>query len=139
MAVSPACPGPIPSARGIGGEAGWRAFGSGQHPSAQTGAFDGTLLNQLPANIPGVQLWNGVAGMTQGWYFPSRSVVPSFQQTQQMVNLAGAQRRGSMFTGPIGPVSARLYRARVTAAAVPQTSLLSQPWAQLLLHRSDDQ
>lgn len=129
----------IPSQAGIAGEAGWRAFGNGQHPSQQIGAYAGLPLNQFPALIPGVQLHGGREGNNPGWYYPSRSVVPQYQQTQQFANLPGGQRRGSTFTGPIGPITARLFRARVAAAAVPQTSLFTQPWAQQLMHRGNDE
>jgi hypothetical protein len=110
---------------------GWAPFGHGQHPSDQIGAYDGGPLNQWPAYIPGVQLNNGVQYLRSGWYTPTRSVIPNAQTyaTVAQANLPGAQRVGSRYTGPIGPITARLFKQQVTAESIRGTAMQAQPWA----------
>lgn len=121
--------GPMP-----GTQAGWAPFGYGQHPSDQIGAYAGQLLNQYPANIPGVQLSNGrqASGVGAHWYYPALTAIPngSLQQTQRPNNVTGGQRYGSRFTGPIGPVNAKRAAAALSAAQVRQSGLAAMQWAQ---------
>lgn len=123
----------------IGGTAGWAPFGHGQHPSDQIGAYAGSPLNQFPANVPGVQLHEGVEFLSSAWYYPSISAIPngSIQVSQHEANLPGAQRYGSQYSGAVGPTNVRLFRRRVAAASVQQTALLAQPWAGILAPGSD--
>lgn len=102
-----------------------------QHASQQIGMFDGTLLNQYPVNLPGVQLLSGREGNNPRWYYPTLAPTPlgNNQQTTQGTAFAGAQRFGSMFGGPIGPITARLFAARVSAAQVRQSGLQAMTWA----------
>lgn len=132
------------SSANIGGAAGWRAFGHGQAASEQIGAFDGSPLNQFPVNLPGVQRYCGVEGLQSGWYYPTVTVVPAGASTVQQVQrgsgtsrLAGAQRRGQTFTGPIGPITAKVFRKRVLAASVDQSALSVESWANLAQPGSD--
>jgi hypothetical protein len=128
---------PVPGHGGgpqLGTVTGWAPFGYGQHASNQIGAFAGQLLNQYPANIPGVQLDNGRqgAGVGSRWYYPSLTAIPngSLQQTQRPNNVIGGQRYGSRYSGGIGPVTAKRNAAALTAAQVRQSGLAAMQWAQ---------
>ncbi len=134
MAIT--APAPTPTHRGgpmPGVVTGWRANGDGQHATQQIGAFAGQLLNQYPANIPGMQLDNGRQGAGVGahWYYPALTAIPngSVQQTQRPNNIVGGQRWGSMYSGPISPISAKQNAAAVTAAQVRQSGLQAMAWA----------
>lgn len=114
--------------------AGWRGIGYGAAPSEQVGAYDGTVLNALPAIVPGVQLHQGVEGMNSGWYYPTVSAIPggSPQEYRPTPGAAGGQRYGSRYSGPIGPLSVRRMRQRVAQASIEQTALMAEPWAGVL-------
>lgn len=111
--------------------AGWRGMPGTQNPSQQIGVYDGQMLTQYPANLPGPQLLNGRVGNNPGWNFPLLAPAPlgNNQLTTQGTADPGSQRYGSMYGGPIGPISARKYAARVTAAQVRQSGLQAMQWA----------
>jgi hypothetical protein len=111
---------------------GWAPLPGAQGAHQQIGAFAGQMLNQYPANIPGVQLHSGREGNNPGWYYPSLTVIPNgnLQQTQRPNNVNGGQRYGSLFSGPIGPLSARRMAANVAAQQVRQSGLTAMQWAQ---------
>lgn len=113
------------------GTAGWLPGYGAPHPSQQIGRFAGTMLNQFPAAPRGVQLHSGREWGNSNWYYPSVAPLPngSVQQTQRPTNLPGGQREGSRYTGAVGPISVKLYRAAVAAAQVRQTGLSASPWA----------
>lgn len=123
VAVAPVTPRP-PDASRIAGTTGWAA-NPALPPSQQVGMYAGTLLNQFPAMVTQPQLWQGREGLTSSWYFPAVKPLPlgSIQQTQQPAYLPGAQRYGSQFSGPIGPLSARLLSRRVLADQVRQSGM----------------
>lgn len=134
-AVAPAlAPMDSGSAAHVGGTTGWRPMPGMQNPSSQIGAFDGTLLNQYPAYIPGVQLFNGRMGNNPLWYTPTAFALPqgstNLQTTTRPNNIVGSQRYGSQFSGPIGPLSARKNQANVVAAQVRQSGLSAVKWAE---------
>lgn len=113
--------------------AGWAPGYGTPHPSQQIGRFDGQMLNQYPANIPGVQLHQGVEGLDSRWYVPTVSYQPNgalVTSTTRPTNITGGNRYGAMFSGPSGPISARANAARVSAAAVRQSGLAASQWAQ---------
>jgi len=116
----------------IGGTAGWAPGYGTPHASQQTGRYAGGLLNQYPASPSGVQLHGGREWGWACWYYPAVSVIPngSVQQTTHPNNISGGQRSGSIFGGPIGPVTARLFRAKVADAQVRQSGLSASDWAQ---------
>lgn len=122
------------SAGHVNGTAGWRPMPGSQNPSQQIGAFDGSLLNQYPAYIPGVQLHSGREWGNPNWYTPTALALPpgstNLQTTTSPNNIMGGQRYGSQFSGPIGPLSARKNQANVVAAQVRQSGLSALQWAQ---------
>lgn len=122
----------MPRGGQIAGTAGWRGLPTAGPAPLQIGVFDGNLLNQFPARWDGAQLHQGVEGLSSHWYTPTQSVVPTFQQTQQPTNVAGGQRWGQTYTGPIGPISAQAMRARVATAQVRQSGLAAMQFAQNL-------
>jgi hypothetical protein len=98
--------GPYKSVTAKWGSVGWRG-GMGVAPEwDQNGKYAQAVQSQAPANIPGVQLRCGVEDLVKSYYFPNRSPLPSFQQTQQPTNLPGPQLFGSAFTGSPGGVYA---------------------------------
>ncbi len=114
------------------GTAGWAPGYGSPSPNQQIGRYAGGLLNQYPASPSGVMLHGGREWGSSHWYYPAVSVIPngSTQQTTRPNNVMGAQRSGSIFGGPIGPVTARLFRARVADAQVRQSGLSASDWAQ---------
>lgn len=135
VAAQPILPAP-PSAAGIGGTAGWAPLPGYVSTQAQIGAFNGRLLNRYPANLPGVQLHSGREWLQggSGWYYPSTTPLPngSIQQTRQYTNLPGAQRYGSLFSGPIGPITAQQNAALVTVAQIRQSGASALQFARNL-------
>lgn len=133
VSVAPVLPA-APSAAGIGGTAGWAPFAGYVPPEHQTGQYAGRLLNQFPANLPGAQLHSGREWGNSGWYYPAVRALPngSQQQTQQHAYLPGAQRYGSLFQGPIGPLDAQRNAALVVAAQVRQSGQSALAWAAAL-------
>lgn len=133
LALSPVLPA-MPSQAGIGGTAGWAPFPGYVDRAQQTGAYAGRLLNQFPANLPGVQLHSGREWGSSSWYYPAVAPIPngSIQQTQQPVNLPSAQRYGSLFQGPIGPITAQRNAALVVAAQIRQSGQSALQWAAAL-------
>lgn len=122
------------SAAGIGGTAGWRPLPGQQNPSQQIGMYAGSLLNQFPAYLPGVQRSSGVEFLSSRWYYPTTGPVAlgGLTQTTRPNNIAGGQRYGSHFSGPIGPISAQANAAAVVAAQVKQSGLAALNWAKRL-------
>lgn len=118
----------------VNGTAGWAPMPGAQHPSQQIGVYAGSLLNQYPAYIPGVQLHQGVESLMPRWYTPTAFALPpgstNLQTTQRPNNVMGGQRYGSQFSGPIGPISARKNQANVVAAQVRQSGMQALQWAQ---------
>lgn len=86
--------GPVAWAGGLGVIAPWD----------QNGKYGQPVQTQFPTNIPGVQLRCGVEDMAKGWYFPSRSATPSWQQQQAPANVPGPQLLGRSFSGPLGGI-----------------------------------
>lgn len=133
-AIVTAVPVVSPNADHIQGVAGWRPMPGSQNPSQQIGAFNGSLLNQFPARIDGVQLHSVREFGNPYWYTPTRFPLPvgstNLQTTTRPNNLPGAQRYGSQFSGPIGPISARKNQANVVAAQVRQSGLNALRWAE---------
>lgn len=118
------------STAGIGGTAGWRPLSWGQAPWEQIGAYDGSPLNQYPAHYDQPQLRQGVEGLRSNWQVPTVLPVLSWQQTQNVANVPGAQRYGAPAGAPVGPLSAKAMRARVASAQVRQSGMASMSWAQ---------
>lgn len=110
---------------------GWKSMPGFQNPSQQIGMFDGQLLNQYPAMLPGVQLHQGREFGNPFWYTPTQTYVPNgtVQLTQKKGQVPGASRNGSTYQGPIGPVSARTYKAAVTQAQAAQSGLANLAFA----------
>lgn len=121
-----------PSAAGIGGTAGWAPMPGAQHPSQQIGVYAGSLLNAFPAAPVGVELHSGREWGSAAYYTPATTYLPngSVEQTQRPNNVSGGQRYGSLFSGPIGPISAKANAAQVAAAQVRQSGLAATRWAQ---------
>lgn len=121
---------------GIQGTAGWKAVpGSASYsPVEQIGAYNGSLLNQYPAYIAGVQLHSGREWGNPHWYTPTAYALgpneTNLQTTTRPANIAGAQRYGSRFSGPIGPLSVKKNQANLRAAQVRQSGLSLTEWAQ---------
>lgn len=112
---------------------GWAPGPGTPSPQQQIGAFSGPPLNQYPAYISGVQLHSGREWGNSSWYYPTAGVLPPGGQpqlTQQSAQIAGAQRYGSLFGGPIGPISAKRYRAKIAAAQARQSGAQAMAWAQ---------
>lgn len=103
----------------------WVPFTHSALAPNQIGTRGARVLNQYPANVPGVQLFGGVAGLRSGWYYPSLSSLPQFQQSQRLVNVPGGQRAGQTFTGPLGPISARALATRVAQAQLRQSGVMA--------------
>lgn len=113
---------------------GWAPMAGYISQPQQIGMFAGQLLNQYPAMLPGVQRHSGREWGNSRWQTPSKTPTPNgnLQLSQTPAQLAGGQRYGSLFSGPIGPVSARKNAAAVTRAQVQQSGLASLAWAQQL-------
>lgn len=73
-----------------------------------------------------------MSGLQPYWYTPSRSVIPTFEQTQQRAYQPGPQRSGQTYTGPIGPISVGALKARITQAQVRQSGASALSWARSL-------
>lgn len=133
VSVAPVLPA-LPSAAGIGGAAGWAPMPGYVPAAAQTGTYAGRLLNQFPANLPGPQLHSGREWGNSSWYYPAVRPLPngSAQQTQQHNNLPGAQRYGSLFSGPQGPITAQRNAALVAANQIRQSGQSALRWAAAL-------
>lgn len=87
--------GPVAWAGGLGVIAPWD----------QNGKYGQPVQTQYPTNIPGVQLRCGVEDMRKGWYFPSPSATPSWQQNQAAANVPGPQLYGRTYSGPLGGIT----------------------------------
>lgn len=125
-------PFPLPPVHSqIAGTAGWAAIPFTLAPWQQIGAYAGGLLNGYPANIPGVQLHSGREWGSSHYYYPQISYLPngSVQETAFPAQRPTAQRYGSTYTGPIGPVSAKQNAAAVTAAQIRQSGMQAYQWA----------
>lgn len=108
---------------------GWRPFGHGQHASDQIGAWGDSLLNQFPAYYNQPQLHQGVEYRSTRWYTPTVSVLPTFDQTQRPTNVAGGQRFGAPAGAPVGPLTSKGWRSRVTQAQIAQSGASALSWA----------
>jgi hypothetical protein len=120
---------PDPTAAEYGPVHGWRPFGGGQHPSQQIGVYGDAYLNQFPAYYNQPQLHQGVEFLSSAWYTPTVSTLPTFDQTQQPTNIAGGQRFGAPAGAPLGPLTAKGWRSRVTQAQVAQSGASALSWA----------
>lgn len=131
MVINSTVPPVVPPMGPGGYTAGWAAIPATLAPWQQIGAYAGSMLNQFPANLPGPQLHSGREWGSTDWYTPTTSYVPngSVQLTQTPGQYAGAQRAGSIYGGPIGPLTANKYAAAVTAAQVRQSGLQAMNWA----------
>lgn len=112
------------------GDVSWRPLPTLGPAPLQIGVYGQQLLNQFPARYEGLQLDCGVNGLRSGYFTPTVSVVPTFQQTAHPVNVPGGQRAGQTHTGPLGPLSARKLQQAVVAAQVRQSGLQAMQWAQ---------
>lgn len=116
--------------------AGWKPAPGFQNPSQQIGMFAGQMLNQFPALLPGPQLHSGREWGNSSYYTPyaKPAVVGNggLTQTTRPNNVASAQRYGSIFQGPIGPLSATKMQADVVAAQIRQSGVSMLGWAQAL-------
>lgn len=119
---------PVPAEYGVDR---WRPYPTAAGDWNQIGV-GAPWLSQFPARWDQPQLHQGVEGLRSGYLTPSRSVVPTFQQTQQGANRPGPQRAGQTYTGPVGPISANQLMSRVTAAQVRQSGLQALSWASQL-------
>lgn len=90
------------------------------------------LLSQFPAMVVGVQRHQGREFGNSGWYYPALTSLPngSVTQTTKPNNVTGGQRYGSIFSGPLGPLSSKKLAANVNAAQVRQSGLAAMEWAQ---------
>jgi len=105
---------PIPVGPPQYGPVGWAAIDVAP-PWAQIGRYAQAIPSQYPANIPGVQLLQGVECLDPTWQVPSRSNRPIWQNTQQPTNLPGAQRYGKIFSGAQGGVEGAAMANAVAA------------------------
>lgn len=122
---------PVKPPTGPGGlTAGWKPGPGIPNPQQQIGAYDGGMLNQFPAYLPGPQLHSVREFGNSGWYYPSLTPLPNGNLTQTTTpnNVPGAQRYGSLFSGPIGPISAKKNAARLAAQQVRQSGLAATTW-----------
>jgi hypothetical protein len=110
---------------------GWAPGYGNPHASQQTGRFSGPPLTQYPARVDGPQLHGGREWGTTAWYTPTRFVQPAGGPTQ--VGTTGTPvpvlRNGSVYGGPIGPISSRAAQQNVAAAQVRQSGLSAMGWA----------
>lgn len=126
---------PAHTPQGPGGyTAGWKGMPGSANPSQQIGMFDGGMLSQFPAMISGVQRKQGRESGSSRWYYPSLTVIPngSVQQTTKPNNVNGGQRYGSIYSGPLGPLSTRRMAGNVARAQVQQSGLQAMDWARSL-------
>jgi hypothetical protein len=86
-------------------------------PWDQNGKYGQPVQSQSPVNIPGVQLRCGVEDMRKNWAFPTRSPLPSWQQTQRPTNTPGPQLYGKSFSGALGGMTAGAINNGVAALA----------------------
>jgi hypothetical protein len=107
----------------------WRPLPSGAAPWGQIGVWGDSLLNQFPAYYNQPQLLQGVQDLQSGWYTPTVSTLPTFDQTQRPTNVAGGQRYGANPGAPVGPLTAKGWRKRVTQASVAQSGASALSWA----------
>lgn len=112
--------------------AGWQAAPV-VAPWQQIGAFNGRMLNQFPARLEGVQLHSGREWGNSAYYTPYAQPGAvgngGLTQTTRPNNIASAQRYGSIFQGPIGPLSATKMQADVVAAQIRQSGVSMLGWA----------
>lgn len=112
---------------------GWRPMPGSQNPSQQIGAFDGQLLNQYPALVPGVQLHCGREWGNSRWYYPVVGGAESNDtQTPRPQMISGGQRFGSIYSGPIGPIAAQQLKQNVAYQQVRQSGMAALDWAAAL-------
>lgn len=109
----------------------WLPFPNVPSPWAQVGK-GAVWLSQFPAYYNQPQLHSGREWGSSRYYTPARSVLPDFQMTQRPTNIAGGQRTGQSYTGPVGPLSARKLFARVTQSQVAQSGTSALSWASQL-------
>jgi hypothetical protein len=126
---------PVPAE--YGAVSGGRPFAPLATPNVQGGYFDDVRLNQFPARWEGLMLRCGVEGLKSGWYTPTISVVPTFQQSQYpQRDRVGTQRFGQGYTGGVGPVNVAAMNAAVVAAQIRQSGLSAMSWAKDLTPKS---
>lgn len=109
----------------------WQSFPAVPAPWQQIGK-GAPWLSQFPAYYNQPQLHSGVEWERSAWYTPTRSVLPTFEQTQRPTNIAGGQRTGLSFSGLLGPLSARRMAARVKQSQVAQSGAGALSWASQL-------
>lgn len=131
VAVAPVLTGPEPAGpRGY--TAGWAGMGV-LHPSDQTGRYAGTQLTQVGGYVTELQRWQGVEGTSPGWIVPPQiGAALGYSLTLHTGNAAEAQRLRDGNNGAVGPITARMMRANVTAAQIRQSGLAAVQWAQSL-------
>lgn len=124
----PAEYGPVTAAR--------RAMPGHQLPPNQIGLYGDNQLSQFPARWEGLMLRCGVEGLRDGWYTPSKSVVPDFQQTQYPAVNVSPQLMGANPGAPVGPVNVAAMQANVIAGQIRQSGLAAMSWARQLTPQS---
>src|ERR1700742_2814802 len=113
------------------GLAGWAPGPGTPHPSQQIGLFAGRMLNQYPAIVPGIQRHSVREFGNSRWNVPLAVPSPlgNLSQTMNYANLPGAQRRGSQFSGLLGPINSRQVTASGVAQQIRQSGLQAMNWA----------
>jgi hypothetical protein len=106
----------------------WRGLTWPPSQPQQIGLWGEAILSQVEGYYNQPQLHSAVEFLQKGWYVPTVSAVPTFDQTQQPHPIGG-QRWGSVYSGPIGPLNVKAMQARVAAAQVRQSGLMAQTWA----------
>lgn len=111
--------------------AGWLPGYGSPAPQQQIGRFDGSMLNQYPAYLPGVQRHSVREFGDSRWFYPMavRSPLGNLSQTVNYSNLPGAQRHGSAFGGLLGPINSRRVTGAVLAQQLRQSGLQAMGWA----------
>lgn len=94
----------------------------------EIGVYGAAILSQFPARVDGLQRDCVVGSFYPGWTVPGPTDVPVWLRTQYPVNIAGAQRYGSTAPQGVGPIAARKFTRRVTAAQIAQSGLAVQSW-----------
>jgi hypothetical protein len=128
----------VPGAHGPGGLPGIRGWAGLGYvaPSAYAGAYSGDALTQRGSSSPGVQMRNGMEGLSSGWYTPPTTqpaMAPyPWLATQRGSSAPGPQRTQGAPSGGMGPITARAMRGQITRAQVLQSGLSVTQWARQL-------
>lgn len=108
----------------------WQSFPDVASPWQQHGK-GAYWQNQFPAYYNQPQLHSAVEWLRPGWYTPTVSAVPTFDQTVYPTP-QGAQRFGQPAGQPVGPISAKQSALRVAQQQLAQSGAQAFSWAQNL-------